>query len=93
MSTSSLSPVLQLDIQGTPQAWISAEHAAVHMATGSVAWVVGDAPLRRLRGGFNVKFGRQSLIDVYPIHCAQRCFTYQPLRRGARLQPEQAVSP
>ena len=67
MSTSSLSPVLQLDIQGTPQAWISAEHAAVHMATGSVAWVVGDAPLRTLRGGFNAKSGRQSVIDVYPI--------------------------
>lgn len=67
MSTSSHSPVLQLDIQGTPQAWISAEHAAVHMATGAVAWVVGDAPLRTLRGGFNVKAGRQSLIDVHPI--------------------------
>ena len=33
------SHVLQLDIQGTPQAWISLEHAALHVATGSVAWV------------------------------------------------------
>ena len=31
-----LSHVLQLDIQGTPQAWISIEHAATHHATGAV---------------------------------------------------------
>ena len=29
--------VLQLDIQGTPQAWITAEEAALHYATGTVA--------------------------------------------------------
>jgi hypothetical protein len=59
--------VLQLDLQGTPQAWISLEQAATHVATGSVAWVVGDAPLATLRGGFNATHGRQSLIDVPPI--------------------------
>ena len=58
------SHVLQLDIQGTPQAWISLEHAAVHVATGSVAWVDGCGPLATLRGGFNVVRGRQSVIDV-----------------------------
>ena len=47
------SHVLQLDIQGTPQAWISLEHAAVHVATGSVAWCEGTGPLATLRGGFN----------------------------------------
>ena len=61
------SHVLQLDIQGTPQAWISLENAAVHMATGSVAWVDGCGPLATLRGGFNVLRGRQSVIDVFPI--------------------------
>ena len=35
--------VLQLDIQGPPQAWISLEHAATHVGTGSVAWVEGGA--------------------------------------------------
>ena len=59
--------VLQLDIQGTPQAWITLEHAAIHYATGSVAWFDGSGPLRRLRGGWNVAAGRQSLIDVHPI--------------------------
>lgn len=61
------SHVLQLDIQGTPQAWISLEQAAVHVATGSVAWVDGCGPLATLRGGFNVARGRQSVIDVFPI--------------------------
>ena len=61
------SHVLQLDIQGTPQAWISLEHAALHVATGSVAWTDGDGPLATLRGGFNVARGRQSLVDVHPI--------------------------
>ena len=61
------SHVLQLDIQGTPQAWISLEHAALHVATGAVAWVDGEGPLATLRGGFNVARGRQSVIDVHPI--------------------------
>ena len=59
--------VLHLDIQGTPQAWISLEHAALHVATGSVAWVDGDGPLATLRGGYNVARARQSVIDVHPI--------------------------
>lgn len=59
--------VLQLDIQGTPQAWISLEDAASHYATGTVAWEVGDTPLATLRGGFNVASGRQSRLEVAPI--------------------------
>jgi hypothetical protein len=59
--------VLQLDVQGAPQAWISLEHAAVHVATDSVAWVDGDGPLVTLRGGMNAAHGRQSVIDVHPI--------------------------
>lgn len=61
------STVLQLDIQGTPQAWIGLEEAALHYATGSVAWEDGDGPLATLRGGWNVASGRQSLIAVAPI--------------------------
>ena len=59
--------VLQLDIQGTPQRWITLEHAALHYATDAVAWVDGTEPLRTLRGGTNAATGRQSLIDVHPI--------------------------
>ena len=65
------SHVLQLDIQGTPQAWISLEHAALHVASDAVAWVDGDGPLVTLRGGFNVARGRQSLLDVHPIMALQ----------------------
>ena len=53
MTQSQLNYVLQLDIQGTPQTWITIEHAASHVATGSVAWVDGDGPLAMLRGGVN----------------------------------------
>ncbi len=59
--------VLQLDIQGTPQAWISIEQAASHYATGSVAWEEGEGPLRTLRGGWNAVIGRQSVMDIHPI--------------------------
>jgi hypothetical protein len=59
--------VLQLDIQGTPQAWLSIEEAATYVATESVAWTNGDGPLATLRGGFNVRSGRMSTIEVYPI--------------------------
>jgi hypothetical protein len=59
--------VLQLDIQGTPQAWVTVEQAALHYATDSVAWVDGDGPLRTLRGGWNVASARQSTIEVHPI--------------------------
>ncbi len=67
MHTPEHSHVLQLDIQGTPQAWISLEHAAAHVATDAVAWVEGDGPLATLRGGFNVLRGARSVIEVHPI--------------------------
>jgi len=59
--------VLQLDIQGTPQRWITLEQAAGHYATGTVAWADGERPLATLRGGMNAVTGRQSLIAVHPI--------------------------
>ena len=59
--------VLQLDITGLPQAWISVEQAAVHVATRSVAWSLGDEPLAVLRGGMNAGTGQQSLLEVPAI--------------------------
>ena len=61
------SQVLQLDIQGTPQAWIGLEEAAHHYAAQAVAWEDGAGPLTVLRGGYNVAAGKQSTITVYPI--------------------------
>lgn len=46
--------VLQLDITGLPQAWISVEQAAVHVVTRSVVWSAGERPLAVLRGGLAV---------------------------------------
>lgn len=65
--------VLQLDIQGTPQAWITAEQAALHYATEDVAWTIGDTPLTTLRGGFSVRLGRQSRLDIAPIIALRGC--------------------
>ncbi len=59
--------VLQLDITGQPQAWISVEHAACLVATGAVVWSAGDRPLAVLRGGFNSATGRQSRLEVPAI--------------------------
>ncbi|MBS0342828.1 MAG: HNH endonuclease [Proteobacteria bacterium] len=61
------STVLQLDIQGTPQSWITLEQAARHYAADSVVWTDGEGPLAVLRGGWNVAAGRQSRIEVHPI--------------------------
>lgn len=59
--------VLQLDVTGVPQAWITAEVAAGHLATGSVAWYAGDGPLVTLHGGFNVHTGIESTLDIPSI--------------------------
>ena len=59
--------VLQLDITGLPQAWISVEQAACLVATGSVVWSAGERPLAVLRGGVNSATGRQSVLAVPAI--------------------------
>jgi hypothetical protein len=59
--------VLQLDITGLPQAWISVEQAACLVATDAVVWSAGEQPMAVLRGGFNTATGRQSVLAVPPI--------------------------
>lgn len=58
--------VLQLDVSGRPQAWISANEAALIYASDGIAWTLGDA-LMVLRGGFQRRTGLQSRIAVHPI--------------------------
>jgi 5-methylcytosine-specific restriction endonuclease McrA len=58
--------ILQLDVQGFPQKWLSLEKATGYFATGSVVWTVGE-PCFTMRGGTNSATGDQSLIDLYPI--------------------------
>ena len=58
--------VLQLDISGRPQAWITPRDAAVLYASDAVAWTLGDT-FHVLRGGVQRATGKQSRIDVHPI--------------------------
>lgn len=58
--------VLQLDVSGRPQSWISAKDAAVIYASEGIAWTLGD-PFTVLRGGTQRRTGLQSRIDVHPI--------------------------
>jgi hypothetical protein len=58
--------VLQLDVSGRPQAWISAKEAAVIYASDGIAWTLGD-PFHVLRGGTQRRTGLQSRIEVHPI--------------------------
>ena len=85
------SHVLQLDIQGTPQAWISLEHAATarghglgglggrRRPTGHAAWWLQ----RRARPAVGHRYP--------PDHGAHRRVQGQPVRRGAGVQQGQAV--
>ncbi len=58
--------VLQLDVSGRPQAWVSPREAAVLYASDEVAWTLGRA-CQVLRGGIQRSSGRQSLIELHPI--------------------------
>lgn len=59
--------VLQLDVTGVPQSWMTIEDAAGAMAKDAVAWYDGDGPLAVMRGGMNSITGRQSVMEIYPI--------------------------
>jgi hypothetical protein len=58
--------VLQLDVSGRPQAWISPKDAAILYASDEVAWTLGD-PFAVLRGGIQRISGLQSRIVLHPI--------------------------
>jgi hypothetical protein len=67
--------VLQLDVSGRPQAWISPREAAVIYASDGVAWTLGD-PFHVLRGGI------QRTTGIRSSPCADRC----PPAPGARCR-------
>lgn len=58
--------VLQLDVSGRPQAWITPKEAATLYASDAVAWTLGE-PFLVLRGGVQRVSGRQSRIELHPI--------------------------
>ena len=58
--------VLQLDVSGRPQDWITPREAAVLYACDAVAWTLGDT-CQVLRGGIQRVSGLQSRIELHPI--------------------------
>ncbi|MEY4752419.1 MAG: hypothetical protein RJA44_94 [Pseudomonadota bacterium] len=58
--------VLQLDVSGRPQDWISAREAATLYANDQIAWTLGE-PCLVLRGGIQRCSGLQSRIELHPI--------------------------
>ena len=58
--------VLQLDVSGRPQAWMTVKEAAILYACDAVAWTLGD-PFHVMRGGMQRATGRQSRIEVHSI--------------------------
>ena len=58
--------VLQLDISGRPQAWMTVKEAAVLYASNAIAWTLGDA-FHVMRGGMQRSTGLQSCIELHPI--------------------------
>lgn len=58
--------VLQLDVTGTPQKWITPHEAASFLCEGDVAWSLGDT-VAVLRGGVSRKTGLLSTMEIPSI--------------------------
>ena len=58
--------VLQLDVSGRPQDWLTPKEAATLYASDAIAWTLGD-PFLVLRGGTQRVSGLQSRIEVHSI--------------------------
>ena len=81
---STVMDVLQLDMSGRPQAWISAKEAAVLYASDGVAGTLGDA-FHVLRGGVQRRTGLQSKIEVHPIVAVRGAVPIRAWRRTPAL--------
>lgn len=58
--------VLQLDVSGRPQAWVTVKEAATLYASDAIAWTLGEA-CHVMRGGVQRATGLPSRIEVHPI--------------------------
>lgn len=58
--------VLQLDIAGNPQQWISYENSAYHITKGNVGWSMGDVDFD-IFGGTNAASGLRSQLSINTI--------------------------
>ena len=76
--------VLQLDMSGRPQAWITPREAAVLYASDNVAWTLGRA-CHVLRGGIQRSTGLQSRIEVHSIIAVRGCIPSRAWRTTPAL--------
>lgn len=58
--------ILQVDIAGTPQQWISSHDAATLMCAGNVSWTTG-AIVEELNGGISRMTGKKSVLEIPAI--------------------------
>ena len=58
--------VLQLDIAGNPQQWITYEDSAYHLTKGNVGWSMGDTDFD-IYGGTNAASGLRSQLSINTI--------------------------
>jgi len=76
--------VLQLDVSGRPQAWITTKEAAVLYASDGVAWTLGEA-FHVMHGGIQRATGRQSLIELHPIIAVRGAIPSRAWRQAPAL--------
>ena len=72
--------VLQLDVSGRPQAWISSREAAVLYASDALAWTLGQA-FQVMRGGTQRATGLPSRIELHPIVAVRGAIPSRAWRR------------
>ncbi len=58
--------ILALSIAGVPHRWLDIDRAAYYVASGKIAWELGDAPVI-LRGGWQRATGRRSELVLPPV--------------------------
>jgi len=76
--------VLQLDVSGRPQDWLTPKEAATLYASDAIAWTLGD-PFLVLRGGTQRVSGLQSRIELHPIIAVKGCVPSRAWRQHPAL--------
>ena len=93
-----LPTVLQLDVAGNPQKWITYEDSAYHYAKGNVAWSMGALDFD-IRGGTCALTGQQSILSIntiiaikgMPPQKAQKHYNRVPLTNRTLFRRDQQV--
>lgn len=93
-----LPAVLQLDVAGNPQKWITYEDSAYHYAKGNVAWSMGSVDFD-IHGGTCAATGEQSVLTIntiiaikgMPPQRAQKHYNRVPLTNRTLFRRDQQI--